>query len=269
MQMFLGNQDVTLVVPLISPDGIAIDASAVQYRVINQNETELVAKTTPSAFMTGDTEVEIAIPGLVNSLGVSALRELRIIELYVTGITGLTKLSVEYMIEADVVLVAGINSFQSYPSALMVGYETPNIDAWSSAGKNERINGLTAARRNIGRVAMRYALPMNEIDGTRLVATSQINTGWYGDITTLTAEQFTALPADFKAALCRAQVIEADFLLGGDAAGDIRRSGVMSSTVGESSQFFRTTKPLEGAVCKRAMQELSRYVVVSKRIGRG
>lgn len=50
--------------------------------------------------------------------------------------------------------------------------------------------------------------------------------------------------------------------------GDIRRAGIMSATVGESSQFFRTQKPIEGVVCKRALKELTPYVINRVKIGR-
>ena len=43
----------------------------------------------------------------------------------------------------------------------------------------------------------------------------------------------------------------------------------MSATIGESSQFFRTSKPYEGAVCKRALKEVSRYLIGGSRVGRG
>ncbi len=43
----------------------------------------------------------------------------------------------------------------------------------------------------------------------------------------------------------------------------------MSMSVGEAKQFFRTTRPLEGAVCKRAMKELSKWAVTGLRLTRG
>lgn len=251
MQAYLGGQTVTLTIPLNDAAGEVIAATAVQYRVIDQAETELVAKTALATFTEGDAEVIVEIPAALNDLG-SLMRGLRVVELYVTTEAGTSLITVEYVIEAFAVLAVGINSFQTYPAAVLVGYELPNLPGWSEASKNERMNALMAAYRNFGKLTLRYI--QEEVDD---------------DITKLSAAQLDALAPEYLACLRRAQVLEADYLLGGDEAGDIRRAGIMSATIGESSQFFRTQKPIEGAVCKRAMKELSRYVINTVRVGRG
>lgn len=261
MQAYLGGQDVSLAISLVASDGSPIEATAVQYRLTNQDEIELVAKVALTSFTAGDDEVIVAIPGALNTLGASSVRELRVVELYVTCSAGVLKLTTEYILEAEAVLRTGLNSFQTYSAALLAGYELPNMEAWNDASKGNRINALIAARRNIGKLYLRY---IAEADMTRLAVPWES-----GNVTMLTADQFATLPTDMREAICRAQVIEADFLLGGDPVGDIRRSGVMSSTVGEASQFFRTSKPYEGPVCKRALQELGKYIAPIKRVGRG
>lgn len=253
MQAYLGGQTVTLTIPLNDAAGEVIAATAVQYRVIDQAETELVAKTTLATFTEGDAEVVVTIPAILNDLG-GLMRGLRVVELYITTEAGTSLITVEYVIEASAVLAVGVNSFQTYPAAVLIGYELPNLPGWSEASKNERMNALMAAYRNFGKLTMRHI--SEEVDAMN-------------DITKLSAAQLDALAPEYLACLRRAQVLEADYLLGGDEAGDIRRAGIMSATIGESSQFFRTQKPIEGAVCKRAMKELSRYVINTVRVGRG
>lgn len=259
MQAYLAGQDVTLSIQLVSDDGTPIVASAVEYRLLNQDDVELIVKTPLATFNPSDPEAVVTISAAQNSL-VSAVRELRVVELFLTTDSGVIALSSEYIVESTTILVSGVNSFQSYNAALMVGFETPNIEAWNEATKGARINALIAARRNIGKLYLRY---VGDSEMTRIISPFDD-----GSITSLTALQFDELPDEMKDAVRRAQVIEADYLLGGDPNGDIRRAGVMSSTVGESSQFFRTAKPYEGPVCKRVYQELSKYIVRINRIGR-
>lgn len=248
MQVYLGDQDTTLTIPLADKDGNLIEALTCEYRVIDQDEVVLVAKTTLDTFVASDVEATVTVLAANNALGTAA-RALRLVELYLTTASGVTTLAHEYIIEAPSVLEAGTNSFQNYPTALLVGYEIPNLPAWSLASKDEKIVALKAAWRNFSRIGLRFL--DESIDITKLSKTS-----------------FLALNAEYREALSRAQVIEADYLLGGDETGDLRRSGVMSATVGESSQFFRTTKPLETALCKRAMKEIARYIITTVKVGR-
>lgn len=254
MQAYLGGQPVNLTIPL--PE----NAQSVSYRVIDQSEAELVAKTLLSTFSSGDDLALISLSGELNQLALGELRALRVVELYVVTDTGTIKLESGYYIEAEEVLVDGVNSFQSYNGAMFLSYEIPNLQAWNVATRNDRITALLAARRNIGKLRFRYVFDacQNIVDNTVGIA----------DLTLATKEQWEAMPQDFRAAIRRAQILEADFLLGGDEIGDIRRSGLMSMSVGEAKQFFRPSKAIERAVCARAVKELSKFILSRTRIGR-
>lgn len=262
MQAYLAGQPVNLPVLLVDQDGLTITAQSVSYRVIDQNETELVAKVALSSFFEGDESVTVVIDGALNVLGLGVTRSMRVVELYLTTEIGTIKLESGYFVEADEVLVENQNSFQSYNAALFASCELPGVTNWSLASKQERIAALIAARRNVGQLRFRYVFDayQNIIDNTVGVA----------DLTLATAEQWAAMPAEFKAAICRAQVLEADFLLmPSDSVSAYRRDGLMSMTVGEAKQFFRPSKSIEGVVCKRAMKELSKYVLTRTRLTRG
>ena len=56
--------------------------------------------------------------------------------------------------------------------------------------------------------------------------------------------------------LLRAQVIEADDVLGGNPIEARRRLGLISDSAGESAHFFRTSKPLNLPCCRGAIDEL-------------
>lgn len=256
---YLAGTPVNPTIALVDSDGATIAATGVEYRVIDQNEVEIVARVAAS-FTVGDESVTLAIPDTANALTPGNTRELRLIELYVETDAGTIKIEDFYFIEADEVLVEGVNSFQTYGNAVMVASDIPRLTGWNGATKRDRIAGLIRARQNMGALRFRYVFDEDQ----NVVETSVGVT----DLTLATPAQWAALPADFKAAVRRAQVIEADFVLGGDEVGDIRRSGLMSMTVGEAKQFFRPGKPLDTPVCKAAMRELSKWLLTRTRITR-
>ena len=77
----------------------------------------------------------------------------------------------------------------------------------------------------------------------------------------------TLIDSDLLAAIAKAQIAEADFMMGGDTVEDKRRTGLMSETVGESSNMFRPGKPLVLAGSEKALRYLTGYITWSRRIG--
>jgi hypothetical protein len=83
-----------------------------------------------------------------------------------------------------------------------------------------------------------------------------------------TDAELKALPEQFLNAIRLAQVIEADSILGGNETEDLRESGLLSKTVGESSQMFRSGVAMKLPLSKRAYQVLKRYTMRNNKIGR-
>jgi len=260
MQAYLGGQSVTAEIALIDTDGDQIVASAASYRVINQAETQLVASTPVVGFGAGDENATVVVPGINNVLTVGVARELRIIELILTTDEGTIKLSHEYFIEAEQMLTEGVNSFQNYATALLGAYDIPGIPGWQNSTKPERITALIQARLNMAPIRFRYAFDslQNVVEPSFGVA----------DITDLTQAEYLALPAGFKTSLRRAQILEADFIMGGDPSDEIRRAGITTKRIGESSETYKSRKALELPVCRKAILALSKYVTNRQRIGR-
>lgn len=84
-----------------------------------------------------------------------------------------------------------------------------------------------------------------------------------------TADEWQRIPFDELEKCTRAQLIEANVILGGDPIGDRRRAGLISDSSGESAQFFRSGKPLQVSVTRQALQELGGLLQWSQRVGRG
>lgn len=262
MQTYLDGQALSLAIPLLDEDGACYVATAAQYRIVNQSDIELVARVGLSGFTSGDAQAVISVSGAVNTLSGATRRELRAIEIFLTTSLGEVRTTYEYIVEANSVLAVGINSFQTYNEAMLTGFEMPNLPAWADASKQDRISAMTGAWRNIGLLHLRYFSEFNDMSRIVYITTES------GNLTTLTADQFASLPEIMKSAVYRAQVIEADYVLGSSESSEMRQLGILSNKVGESMQVYRPLLPYEGPICKRAMKELGRYIVHGKRIGR-
>ncbi|MFP3733035.1 hypothetical protein SB690_19955, partial [Bacillus sp. SIMBA_006] len=85
----------------------------------------------------------------------------------------------------------------------------------------------------------------------------------------MTKEQFDDLPPRFLRDVKLALVVEANEVLSGDSAQEKRKSGVLSDTVGETSQMFRSGRPMDTIISNRAMSHVKRWVDTAWRVRRG
>ena len=252
--------EVKATIPLIV-DGVQIIAETVFYRIIDGKDNELVSRSAVT-YVEGNETVSLIVSGLINAIAAGAeTRDVRIIELYVNDGTGELKIEYIYGIEKESVLVEGVNSFQGYGRALMTAMSISKLDAWEEASKTERLSALIEARRSFSTLSLRHKATDNSfacVDSEFAVR----------DITALTQSQYLKLPEDLKAALNRAQVLQANHLLTSDENDDLRDSSVLSKTVGEAKIMFKAGIKHKGVVNSRAMQELTRWIISGKRIGR-
>lgn len=176
--------------------------------------------------------------------------------------------SVMYLLEREDVLMVMENSYQTFAQALLTALDIPDLGIWWEKSDVERMRGLVAAFENIGRLRFRVPVP-STIDIQSIEPYGDAEQGTYiHELNRLSKADFEALDDQFKNAIFRAQVVEADILLNGDLIGTKRRDGLMSETIGESSNFFRPSKPLELGVSKAAARHLSRYLDLTVRIRR-
>lgn len=260
MKTYLAGQSVTATIPLLDEDGLPVLASAVTYNVLNHVGVS-IASGTLSPWTGTETEAQVMIAAEDNALSGDNVREIRIVELTLTTADGTKVIAHDYMVEKIDPLVVPSTSFQTYNEALALAYSVPSIDAWNSATKQARIAALIQARHNIARFRyeydffdeMSYSEPAFYIDS--------INDMTYGD--------FMILPEAFLAALRRAQLIEANWLLTNDSVARMREEGLMSKTVGESSIMLRPGKPIRRFACEDAYREISKYISTKIGVARG
>jgi len=279
MDMFSAGTTVTLQVPLQDKSGNLLDVNSVSYRITDQNGNELVATTALTDFAAGSETADITVPAEDNQLDPGVSRALRNVEL-LCEISGNTVIMhAAYAIETADPLLVGVNSFATFAAAQFAALSIPNLPAWGAASDAEKIAALMDARAHI--VQLSFA-PLNSNinwgqdslnfipDGT--YDTDYIGNGsmflFNGNLDLLRPEQFKSLPTRFVDALIKAQVTEADYILGGGDIEKKRQEGLIMDNIGESRQMFRQGKPLTLPVCRRALAYLSYFVTFAKRIGR-
>lgn len=247
MNTYLHGFDVSLSVSL---QGIA--ATSFTYRVLDSAGAVVVAESAPIAVLAGTTSVPIVVPASANTLAADVYADIRKVELRVTAADGTRPISELYAIEAADVLVEGVNSYQNYETAELTAMFTQPLDMWESTPRAARIAALVEARDRIGRLSF---VEMDAFDGVF-------------SINDLTAVEFATLSEPLRKALKKAQLVEADYILGGSAVDHKRDQGLMSETIGESSNMFRPGKPLDLPVTKRTARILTGHISFAARIGR-
>jgi hypothetical protein len=175
-----------------------------------------------------------------------------------------------FVLVASNPLAVAFNTFVTYPEALRYRTEFGSLDGWDVAPRERQQAALIEAYRRLCRVSFR--VPGASLDGSNVDRANYgtgTDSGWFWGsrvrISTLNQAQFDALPATFRHAVKRAQMAEANVLLGGDPVGAKRQAGIVSETTGESSMFFQSRPYLNLPVSRQAYEEIKRYV--SLRIG--
>lgn len=213
--------------------------------------------------------------GMIDSFFV---RESRTVELFVTDAAGNTVLLTKtYALEPAETLIAGLNSFQSFSQAELVALDIPQLIGWNGANEKDKIAALIEARLQI--CQLRFSLLNSNVnfgqDNLNYVPEGSYPTPYAGmfmfngNLALITPSNFVKMPPRFRLALCRAQVAQADAVLGGDPVDVRRKEGLILESIGEVKQMFRGGKPLDLPVSKRALKYLSPFVSFSQRIGRG
>lgn len=149
-------------------------------------------------------------------------------------------------------LTRATNSFATYEDLLLKANQMPLLKMVNKVSRRELKAALIQAYYNICLLTLDFELTSGETDPSEFDTT---------DLDELTTAQLDIL--------LRAQITEADMLLGANPIEDRRRAGLLSDSVGESAHFFRTSKPLELPVYKETARVLKGVIVWAKRIGRG
>ncbi|MFW6855382.1 hypothetical protein ACODYM_29245 [Burkholderia gladioli] len=291
MQIYLAGTDVTVAIPLVDDLGNVIAPASISYRVVDQDDTEVVPATVIAA-PAADAQLEITVPASANAVAavspasddVSLLdtstygsRTLQLTVLLAGGNT--VSLAGSYALRPAEILVVGLNSFVTYAKAQLTRLSIATAPGWDAANEDARTAALIEARDhlvqlnyyllntnvNFGQDSLNY-IPEGQYV-SRYAATNSLFM-FNGMLGLLTPQEYSQLPTRFKLALEKAQVAEADHLLQPNQIELRRQYGLVSDAIGETRQTFRASKPLQMPCCRRAMSYLSYFLTNTKMIGR-
>lgn len=265
--IFRDAQDITVQLPYRDEAENDITPASVSYRVYDQAGAEVV-EATALAYSVGDTYAEITIAAADNTIDTT--RATRVVELVMALASG-AEITIEsrYILQRTARLVAMENSYQTFEQAELLALDIATLDEWPAAADDDRKTALAHAFNNIGQLTyadwMEGADPQawfffrgESEDGRKIIT----------NLNSLTTGEFATLSVPFKAAILRAQLVEADILLGGDIIGRQRAEGLVSNTIGEASQFYRHNKPLILPVSVQAARVLRKFIQFRTRLGR-
>lgn len=268
------NQPSTFTIAVAEDDGTPIEATTAAWSLFDERGLRLAASDI-AGFEPNSSEVTFALSASDLALLPAETSAGREIVVTLGTPAGPTEIRDYFVLVAANPLKLMSNSFVTYPEALATrGGFGPTLSGWDAAEPADRTSALADAHQRLNR--MTFTLPL--IDGMER-ASSYAAYGLGTDegfdttrrvrLATMSLADFDALPEAFRKALKRAQLAEADVILGGDVVGRMRRDGIVSKTVGESSSTFSDRPYLNLPISRQAYDEVQRYVVFRVGVARG
>jgi hypothetical protein len=254
MQTFTVGSDAVVHVPFLNSNGDPVTPSAASYQVLDMNDAQVVAPTAIGDVSGTDAVVTVPTTSLVP--GGYTIR--------LTMTVGSQSISHEELFGVIAVnrLTYLKNTFQTYANAVFVSRDIPNMVYWLGASRDDQTLALIEAFNRLSR--FNYWIPWPEIvDMQNRIAPNWVSTLNANMWPLITPENYASYPIEFRTALNRAQVAEANAVLqGGDDGYSVRRrAGLMSEKVGESSIMFHAgPRPLDLGVSRQALDFLTQYL---------
>jgi hypothetical protein len=260
---------VQAVIQFLDSIGNALVPTALSYQVLDENE--LVIKSPVSqAFTTGDTKSTIAVAPSYNTLAAGATNGLRIVELDLTTADGsIYALRYTYALGVTDQLVLLTNSFQTLAFSMLEASNLPAsaVTAYSGATDALRIPAMAEAYQRLTRLGYFVRWP-RDVDAQNYLTeweflNNRIISPRFWQVMTLDT-YLNLYPEHFRMSLRRAQIVEANVILGGDPVSDTlmkkRRDGILSEDTGQSKMMFRSSKPLDIGISRAALSYLTLYI---------
>jgi hypothetical protein len=253
MKVFTAGKSVDVTLPLIDESARNLSPTALSYRVLDEEGAEVQASTPIVGFSPTATKISIAVSSATNTLATGTIG-FRRVELTVVSPLGQFKLTSDYLLEAEQMFVIPTNSFMTYETALVVARQVTPLNGWDVATPETRKFALFRAFDQM----KAFIYTMRYVDGTEEeLAVDELESATFLELKT---SQIT----DFR----KAQLIQADYILGGSPIEKDIQDGLQSSTIGEISQFYRPRPTLNLALCRSALGYVGKYINWSMRVGR-
>ena len=236
-----------------------------EYSVLDQAGNVIVALTPVASLRTAslfdDPTIEITVNGEHNTLS-DAVKGLRTVTLVITDAENHISTLVEhYALITSSTLSVPAESLLTLEEAMLVMMDVPNVAGVEEADSYERRRGLIEASRRICSIRLTPTKGSDQFT----------DFDWGGEsvfINQLSRDQFYALPSAFLNDVRIAAVCEANDVLGGNPNEQARREGILSESVGETTNMYQSGRPPEERLGTRAYRLLSKYITRSYKVAR-
>jgi hypothetical protein len=253
MDRFPVGATVTLEIPFVDFNGEAVTPTAVTYTVIDENDAILAGPTVIAPpYVDAAT---VVINGALNTPAGA-----RMIELQITTAQGPLTADATYEIRSNRRLTVLTNSFQTYLQAQLIANQMPALIGWAAATEDQRTFALEEAYARLTSFAYLIRYP-EYVDAQNI-----ISVGYPYHITpqmwpVMTLSHFGFYPLNFRTAIAKAQVVEANAVLTSDPIRDKIHSGLASEAVGESKMVFRQgVRKIDMGISRDAMRLIQNYL---------
>lgn len=260
MQIYTPRSIVTVVFDMIDPSNSeAIVPTSATWSLFDDEGNEL-RSFVPLTVSGDEQELGVQIDSADN-LNEGA----RTVALNVTSNDGNFTLTQSYVLQGYRPLSVPTESAMTEATATLIrsGIASSGFDEWDYAGEITRRAALLEAWSRIKELPL-HPWRLGEQIAPELVSFN----GRKVRLDEFDKDQFQALPDHFKNALKRAQITEAAALLESDGAFERRRDGLISKTVGESSEMFTSQSPAMKSIHPATNRILSPYIKQTISIGR-
>jgi hypothetical protein len=264
MQSYVPSTAVSVSFPLNEGEALQL-----RWRVLDEAQAVLQDWQAISVASPAPVSLTLTVTAGLNVLTPPAVRGMRSVELEVTTDSGTQVLTEEYLLQAATTLVVYTNTFLTYNQAVLLSrdFVLTQTAGWNESEKPERESALISAFERILRMPVKSRADVKyQMDGSYdlpvLASGSPVtlNSRFAKALGDLDPTDLPRLEPKMLVALGRAQLLEASSLLSTDPVREARSNGLLSMTVGESSQFFRSVKPIDLPICPAAAEVLSPWI---------
>lgn len=248
-----------------------LDASSASWSIFDAAGHPVVSDM-PLAITQGDLSVAFQVPGAHNQLEDGKKRDLRRVEVTVVTTGGLhVTHDRTWVLIASFELDVPAQSFIPLLEAKLAAIDLIGCDSFLTSNDGARRQALIEAssriralpfswRKVLGIDYDDYDRPQNQLN---VVDIPWGRAGQYRhdrlSFTDMTPEDYEGLPEGFVQALQQACLSEAVAILKGDDVAAARDEGLLSESIGETTNMYRTGRTAQQAISRKSWRLLAQY----------
>lgn len=258
----------------------ALDVVSATYSVYDGEGNEL-AKDVKINIKSGDLSASFSVSESLNTLNDSD-KDMRIVTVKTKTATGMVaEFDHYYAVMASLNLIVPKQSFIPLMKAKLAAMDMYDADDFLLLSDHTQRQALIEATSKIKAMSFSlkriYKISDTEYDRPQSILTTNTLPFYLAgdfrrniiDFTELTDEQFASLPEYFLNDLAQACMIEAVSIIKTNGAADAREEGLLSESIGETTNMYRTGRSATQALSRKTWRLLGRYIDGTIRVSRG